>query len=127
MLSLAVDILSPEFGLEGNYYNYGRHSDSQSSIRLKEFALRGLYRPEISKAWFAKAGLGFSSRSLRVDPREGEGREYRTPSMMFSFGIDAYLNSFLSVGAEFAFKTAMIPDTIDRNSADLTVRLDTHF
>lgn len=127
MLGLAVDLLSPQFGLEGNFYNYGQHSDSKSSIRLKEFALRALYRPQISKGWYAKAGLGFSSRFLQVNEVNAQARQYRTPSMMLSMGVDAYLNSFLSVGAEFAFKTAMIHDTVDKNSADLTVRLDTHF
>ncbi len=126
LINLGVDVFSTSWGLEGSYSNFGTLQTSNTSMRLREFNLKALYKPTINKVWNMRMGLGFSSRFLDI-ANTLQNREYRTPSGVFTFGIDSYLNSFISVGADINFKTAMITDTIDKNSVDLAFRVDTHF
>ncbi len=126
LFNLGVDVFSTAWGLEGSYANFGSLETSNSSLRLREFNLKALYKPNINKVWNMRMGLGFSSRFLDIS-NSLQSRSFRTPSGVFTFGIDSYLNSFISVGADINFKTAMIEDTIDKNSVDLAFRVDTHF
>ena len=126
LINVGVDLFSPRWGLEGSYSNFGTQNTSNSTIQLREFAIKGLYKPALNASWNMRLGLGMSSRFLDVENAQ-TAVNYRTPSGLFLFGIDSYINSFISVGADINFKTAMINDTIDRNSVDLAFRVDTHF
>ena len=126
IINMGVDVLNRHWGLEGSYSNYGSSSNSNSQIKLREYALKGLYKPAINKTWSMRLGLGFSSRFLEIsNPQTNES--YKTPSGLVLIGLDSYINSFISVGADLNFKTAMISDTIDKTSVDLAFRIDTHF
>ncbi|MCB0378850.1 MAG: outer membrane beta-barrel protein [Bdellovibrionales bacterium] len=126
LLSLGVDLLNEKWGVEGVFTNFGRADTEGTKLRLKEYAIKGLYKPSLSKSWNMKLGLGLSSRFLDVANSQ-INQSYRTPAGMLSIGIDSYLTSFLSIGAEMNYKTALIDDTIDKNSVDLNLRVDTHF
>ena len=126
IINLGVDVLNPQWGLEGSYANYGTSNSNETDIKLREFTLKGLYKPSINKTWTMRLGMGFSSRFLDVNNSQ-TSETYRTPSGLFLFGVDSYISSLISVGADLSFKTAMIDDTIDKNSVDLSFRIDTHF
>lgn len=126
LINVGVDILNERWGLEGSYANFGRSRTDNSEISLREFSLKGLYKPSLNKTWSMRLGLGFSSRYLQIN-NPAIDKNYRTPSGLFLLGLDSHINSFISVGADFSFKTAMIDDTIDKNSVDLSFRFDTHF
>ncbi|MEM7646379.1 MAG: outer membrane beta-barrel protein [Pseudomonadota bacterium] len=126
LINVGVDVLSSKWGIEGSYANYGRGNTDNTEIKLREFALKGLYKPTVSKNWAMRLGLGVSSRFLDIS-NSADTQSYRTPSGLFLIGVDSYISSFISVGADLKFKTAMIDDTIDNNSVDLAFRVDTHF
>lgn len=126
IINVGVDVLSSLWGVEGSYANFGNRSTDDNQINLREFSLIGLYKPALNKNWNMRMGVGVSSRFLKINNLVASS-EYRTPSGIFLFGMDTYLNSFISVGADFKFKTAMIHETIDKNSVDLAFRVDTHF
>ena len=126
LVTVGVDLLNEKWGIEGSYINYGKLEASNSSLKLKEFTIRGLYKPSIAKNWNMRLGLGVSSRFLDIANAE-INQSYKTPNGLFLFGIESYMNSFISVGADLSFKTAMINDTIDKNSIDLAFKVDTHF
>ncbi len=126
LINVGVDVLNQHWGLEGSYTNFGTQNTSGSEIKLREFAIKGLYKPSLNKTWSLRLGLGVSSRFLDINnPSTNEA--YKTPSGLFLFGVDSYISKFISVGADLNFKTAMIDDTIDKNSVDLAFRVDTHF
>lgn len=125
-VNIGVDVLSTRWGVEGSYSNYGSHNTSNSNIKLREFTIKGLYKPSINKTWTMRLGLGVSSRFLDI-VNPAINANYKTPSGLFMIGLDSYINQFISVGADLNFKTAMISDTIDKNSVDLAFRIDTHF
>ena len=126
IIKLGFDLFSPQWGLEGSFANYGRLNNQETDIRLREFSLKGLYKPEVANNWNMRLGIGMSSRFLDLQTPLGSA-SYKTPSGLFTVGIDSYINSFISVGADLNFKTAMISDSIDQNSVDLAFRIDTHF
>ncbi|MCJ8277455.1 MAG: hypothetical protein MJK18_11490, partial [Bdellovibrionales bacterium] len=121
-----VDVFNKNWGIEGSYINYGQIEPNSNTIKLREYSVRGLYNPSISTHWNARMGLGVSSRFLNISNPQ-VSQEYRTPSGLFLFGVESYINSFISFGADLSFKTAMIDDTIDKNSVDLAFKVDAHF
>lgn len=126
MINVGVDILNHNWGLEGSYSNFGTANTDDTQIRLREFAIKGLYKPSINKTWSMRMGMGVSSRFLDIS-NAATNESYKTPSGLFLFGVDSYISQLISVGADLSFKTAMINDTIDKNSVDLSFRVDTHF
>ncbi len=126
IINVGVDVLNSSWGLEGSYANFGTQNLANSQIKLREFNIKGLYKPSLNKTWSMRMGLGVSSRFLDINnPQTSES--YKTPSGLFLFGLDSYVSQFVSVGADLSFKTAMIHETIDKNSVDLAFRVDTHF
>ena len=126
LINVGVDVLDEKWGLEGSYSNFGTANTDNTQIKLREFALKGLYKPSINKTWAMRLGFGVSSRFLDLNNSE-TSESYRTPSGLFLIGVDSYITKMISVGADLNFKTAMINDTIDKNSVDLSFRVDTHF
>lgn len=126
MINIGVDLLSQKWGLEGSYSNFGTANTDNSQVRLKEFALKGLYKTTLTETWRMRLGLGMSSRFLDISNAVTQ-ESYKTPSALFLFGIDSYISQMISVGADLGLKTALINDTIDKNSLDLSFRIDTHF
>ncbi len=126
IINLGVDVMNHNWGLEGSYANFGTQNTSNSQIKLREFTIKGLYKPPLNKTWSLRMGLGVSSRFLDISNPQ-TNVSYKTPSGLLLFGLDSYISKFISVGADFSFKTAMINDTIDKNSVDLAFRVDTHF
>ncbi len=126
LINVGVDVLNQNWGIEGSYSNFGTANNNNSQIQLKEFSLKGLYKPSINKTWSMRMGLGISSRFLYIsNPTTNES--YKTPSALFLFGVESYISQMISVGTDLGFKAAMIDDTIDKNSVDLSFRIDTHF
>lgn len=126
IVNVGVDVFNQYWGLEGSYANYGNNRTQNATLKLREFAVKGLYKPTLNKTWSMRLGLGFSSRFLDVNSLNG-GQSAKTPSSLFLVGVESYISSMVSLGADFSLKTAMISDTIDKNSADFIFRIDTHF
>lgn len=126
IINVGVDLLSEKWGIEGSYANFGTNNSNETRTKLREFTLKGLYKPSINKTWSMRVGAGISSRFLDINNSQ-TSESYKTPSGLFLIGINSYINSVISIGADLSFKTAMIDDTIDKNSVDLAFRVDTHF
>lgn len=128
MLALGVDLLSRSWTIEGIYHNFGRSEGQSTRFQLKEVALKLLYKPHFINSWFLRFGGGMSSRFLKVTNFEtATGRNYQTPSLLANIGMDTFITDAISFGIDFNFKSALIEDTIDRRSVDVSLRLDTHF
>ena len=129
MINLGVDVLNRNWGLEGSYANFGIQETEDRSLQLREFAIKGVYKPLLSSTWTLRTGVGMSARFLDIisSGQNQINQSHKTPSGLFFLALDNYLTPFVSVGADLGLKTALIEDTIDRASVDLTFRVDTHF
>jgi hypothetical protein len=126
-VSLGIDLFSPNVMAEGTMRNFGSEDYRESNIALKEFDLKFYYKNFISSKLLFKLGGGLSARYLTVEEHGGGSYDYNTPSSVGSLGLDMFFSPSVSVGAEFAVRAAMISDTIDKQSYDGLIRIDTHF
>lgn len=126
LLNVGIDIFSPQWAMEGSYANFGTQESNALRLALREYSLKVLHKPNMGGLWNLRLGAGFSSRFLDISQSNSNTR-HQTPSALFTFGLESHLNSFMSIGADLNFKTAMISETIDKNSVDLAFRIDTHF
>jgi len=128
MLSLGMDVFSSRWGIEGSFQNFGRSQGATSQYQLREWNMKAFYKPQIGLDWFLRVGGGVSSRFLKVKNLDTQAeREWNTPSLSLTLGVDTYLTRMLSFGADLNYKNALIQDTIDSQSIDVSFRIDTHF
>ena len=93
---------------------------------LSEFNLRLLYRNPVSRLVKIRLGGGVAARYLELKTN-GQKKEFSTPASILSIGLEAALSRNLSVGAELAYRSALITETADSGAADATLSLGAHF
>lgn len=126
--NLGVDLFSRHWTAEGTFVNYGEEVYKNAKVSLKEFDLRLIYKNLVNTGWGYRIGGGLSARYLKISQNFGlADKEYSTPSTTLLGGIEAHLNSSLSVGVEVAGRSALIDDTPEAASMDFGVRVDGHF
>ena len=131
-VSLGIDLFSRHWMAEGTIRNFGKSKRDNMESTLREFDLKLVYRSNLNTFLKFKTGAGLSGRFLKLRKLDGladesDVTEYSTPSSMFFVGLSSFITDGLSIGAEAAGRISMISDTVDRNSLDLTLRVDTHF
>lgn len=128
--SLGIDILSTALTAEGTVRSFSEVTDGATAMSLKEFDLKVWYKSRLTQVYgnpmYAKLGGGIAARylTLRTDKQL---IDTTTPSSIVSAGCDYYLNDNLSLGAEIAYRNALISETNDKSSLDFAFRIDTHF
>jgi hypothetical protein len=134
--TLGIDLFSPNWIAEGVVRSFGESEFNGAIVGLQEFDLKLMYRKHIQTKFYTRFGLGLAGRYLDVRSAMNSAQQkkiadpdqsYRTPSSIFFVGIDQYLNSSLSIGAEVSSRRTVIDETADKSSFDITLRLDTHF
>ncbi|MES2857513.1 MAG: hypothetical protein V4692_16705 [Bdellovibrionota bacterium] len=84
-------------------------------------------KDRISRRLGYRFGAGLSARYLSVKQSGQVTKEYTTPSGVATAGLDFFMSNRFSVGAELNGRSAMIGETVDKNSVDGTLRIDAHF
>jgi hypothetical protein len=129
-LSFGIDLFSPNWSAEGTLRNLGGSSDMQTNSEVKsfrEFNVEVMYRNAGHDNVFGyRMGFGFGNRYLRVSENIGTFEEY-TPLLIVFTGVDFNINRHFGIGGELSFRSSMLPETHDKSSVDLLVRLDTYF
>ncbi len=126
--AFGIDLFSEHWMAEGTARSFGGADYGRYNVSLKEFDLKLYYRDRIGPNLGLRFGAGLSARYLRVIDGPGQaGFVYTTPASVAAIGMEFFVIPGLSVGAEISARTALIAETSDRNSADATLRLDTHF
>ncbi len=126
VLTLGIDLFSTRWMAEGSLKNFGTTTQGLHEYQLKDFDLK-LVR-QSAPGWPVRSrwGLGVGGRYLEHRGPEGSS-SYSTPYAMALAGLSAVLSSHLQIGAEVAARTSLIQETVDRNSVDLALKLDTFF
>jgi hypothetical protein len=128
LLALGIDLFSENFYAEGELRNFGQTTSGSETRSLRELDLKLCFKNDLVNRTGFHLGAGLGTRYMKLsDPLAKRNIEDTTPSFLLSGGIDSYLNKNLSLGFEVSWKTAMITNTIDKNSLDLGIRLDSHF
>ena len=139
--NFGIDLLSPYWKAEGSVRTFQDKNLDQVTIGLKEFDLKLVHTSYISKNFTVSKGIGLAARYLNVkrsivskasledgvDELTLTDTDYVTPSSLFFVGLHAWLNKNISVGTELSYRTTMVTETVDQNSLDLSVRIDTRF
>lgn len=127
-LSLGIDLFSPDWVAETALRNFGQVQSGTESRSLREFDLKFMNRGAFSSGSYYRLGTGIGNRYLRLeDAARGISISENTPTALFFGGIDAFVQKNLSLGVEAGLRTSMTTETVDKNSFDLTLRLDTYF
>lgn len=131
--SLGIDLFSSSWIAEGVIRNFSDTKNKNGTYSLQEFDLRFIYQSSMNNTWAYQFGTGLSARYLsgtEILDRElntSEKVSYSTPSSLFHFGVRSFINPKFSIGGDLAYRASMIGDTGDKNSVDLTIRMDGHF
>jgi hypothetical protein len=68
------------------------------------------------------------NRNLKIeDSNRGLSLQQQTPTGIFFGGLETFLQKNISLGLEASLRSSLISNTPDKNSLDLTFRLDTYF
>lgn len=134
-VAMGIDLFSRNWLAETTFRNYGESQFNNTKLSTKEFDLKILYHSKISPVWGFQTGGGLAARYMKVNYSKKDehskpeiyNQEFETPSTVVQAGLMTYLGQSLSIGADAALRTALIDETIDRSSIDLTIRLDGHF
>jgi hypothetical protein len=59
--------------------------------------------------------------------RNGLRNDYTTPSSVLTAGVELLAAKSLTLGADISNRSALVGETIDRNSYDMTLRIDANF
>ncbi len=138
--SLGIDLLDPKWQAEGVVRSYSALQHNESAISLQEFDLKVAYNHHLYHIFYLRGGVGLAARYLdlktteyRLDEKSGKKTlvpkeySYTTPTSIVFVGADSYVSENISLGGEFSFRSAMVDETIDRQSLDFTFRVDGHF
>lgn len=129
-VALGIDLFSPSWLAEGTFRNFGDTAYENSEIALKEFDLKMIYHTLFTRGWGVRVGGGIAARYLdvRYDGPAGKYEErYQTPASVFGAGLETYLNSKFSLGADASIRNSLIDETPDKTAFDLTLRVNGHF
>jgi hypothetical protein len=131
--ALGIDLFSPYWLAEGTVRSFSDQTSPDVRTGLREFDLKVLHKARVTDLFRYRLGGGLAARYLNIQekqegaPAMGPRIEYVTPASILTAGLEARFNSWLSVGTDVAYRSAMIADTIDQNSFDFVVRVDAHF
>lgn len=126
-LALGID-LTTQFQSEFNFRNYGESKSANESRSMRELEARALFHDLHVKNVGYRFGGGLGQRNFQLsDSASGLRINDSTPFFLLFGGVETKLSKQVSLGAELGWRTALITQTVDKNSLDATLRLDTHF
>ena len=125
--TLGVDLFSKNWLTEGSVLSYYRSHVADKIVSLKEFDIQFIYKKRF-RSWALKSGLGLAARYMDIYDQKIEiEHHYSTPAYLMSMNSELYLTANMGVSADLSWRSAIIRETADKNSLNLSFRLNTHF
>lgn len=126
---VGIDLFSRAWSAEGAVRSYTSEPFSNTQLTLKEFDIKVVYRQEMGRPFYWRAGAGVAARYLDFSnrPPELEKKTYTTPASLLVVGVGAQMSPSFSAGLDINYKNALINDTIDRSAIDGNIRLTGSF
>lgn len=127
-IGLGIDLFTPQWMAELALRNFGTRESGTESHALREVDLKVMHRQSLGSRLGFRAGTGLSTRYIRFsDPVHNISVSEESPNLIIAGGLDSILTEQVNVGAELSVRTALVDQSLDRNSADLMIRLETSF
>jgi hypothetical protein len=127
-IRFGVNLMNPQWLAEGTLRNYNDNRSDGVNYQLREFETKLIHTKPFSKQLFYRVGTGIAARYLKTNiENKAVNKEYTTPSLILLAGSGMKLTDHIAVSGDVAFKTSMVNDTVDKNTLDFTLRLDTSF
>ncbi len=124
--TLGIDLFSDNWLAEGSARNFSSYDYGSTNVALKEFDLKVVYHSKFAPKLGMKFGGGIAARYLEVANSSGSNT-FTTPASVFTGGIELLAARNLTLSGEVSARTALISETVDKNSYDMTVRIDANF
>jgi hypothetical protein len=125
-LSAAMNLDSPNLYAEGIFRNFSGSTVHQENAQVYQFDARLGYNNELSTPWKYNLFTGFVGRFLDIsNSAQNYSVNEFTPSFTAGFGSFAEIHKNLRLGFEVGGRTSILGKNTDRDSVDLTIRLDT--
>ncbi len=127
-IGVGVDLFNPNWIAEANIKNYGKSTKPNEVFSLREFDLRLSYRELKANNISYKFVQGLGARYLRFQNLEVQ-KNYKeqTPIYLLGVSLDSQISKQFSLGFELSGTTALISETVDRNSINLNFKMDNYF
>ena len=127
-ISLGIDLFSNNWAAETALRNFGQAGSGSETRTLREFDLKLTRRDFLSSSLSCRLGAGIGNRFLKIeDSSQNISVNDNTPTALFFGGFDTPLSKNLSLGIEAGLRSSMINQTADKNSGDITIRMDSYF
>lgn len=128
-LGLGIDLFSPQWIAEGILKNYGRSTQNDSHLSLREFDLRLNYlqsTPQNKMKFRLSNGLG--ARYLRyTDKLSGASQFQTTPVYLLGAGLVIPVGNHFDLSVEVQGHLTLVHETIDRHGLSVITRFDNFF
>ena len=124
-VSGGVDLFSQYWRSDILLRNFGQHSSANDSKNIRDIDLKGshvIFNEDISHS--IASGVGY--RIFEYHKNE-VGFTETSSHLLFSYSLAFVTKSQLSIGPEIAYRTAIVNQTSDRSSLDLTLKMDSSF
>lgn len=127
-VAMGIDLFSPEWVSELALRNFGTRESGGEKQSQREVDLKVSHLQAVTGGWTTRVGAGLSTRYLRyVDAATDVNVSQESPSLMASLGLETKLSPQIILGGDFGLRTALTDQSLDRNSMDLIIRLETLF
>ncbi|MEI2659951.1 MAG: hypothetical protein V9G11_08520 [Bifidobacterium adolescentis] len=121
-----IDLFTQDLYAEGVFRNFGVTPVPHENLTLRELDLKIGYKQNIDPMWIFKLSTGLANRYLNYEnTSEKWSQDAITPSFLGAFAISSKISSKLYFTTELSGRSALISNTIDKNSVDLTLQLQT--
>ncbi len=127
-IKFGINLMSPSWIAEGTLRNYNDTRSNGTSYQLREFEGKIVNTNLYAKNLFYRVGSGIAARNLTTNIENRDvNKRYTTPSLILMAGSGMQLTNHIAVVGDVAFKTSIVNDTVDKNTLDFTLRVDTSF
>jgi hypothetical protein len=128
-LGVGIDLFSPEWVAEGVLKNFGRSTQNDGVLALREFDLRLSYLKQAPQHRFQmRFANGLGARYLRyTNSLSGFDQFQTTPVYLLGVGFLVPVGSHFDLDFEVQSHLALISDSIDRHGMAVVFRLGNVF
>ncbi len=126
-LSFGIDLFSPNWVAEGAIRNFGTGSAGTQNYSFRELDMKVLYRAPLQSSDLGlRLGAGLATQYLSMTD-VGTYIDESAPASILFGGIEGKVNRNFAIGAEIGYRSSLLNSAANRDSLDLTLRLDSFF
>jgi hypothetical protein len=122
-----MNLFSTRVRAEGTFRNFSDESiNAGLRVDLREFELALIFLPNLNAGNALRMGAGLTARNMTLSSATFS-HQTTTPDSSVILGFEHKISKQVSLGPDFAYRSALIGDTFDRYSWDAAFRLNATF